>query len=260
MAPSRLRVPRSTLRAAALLVGCIVLVSGPSTAALGTPSSAAAPGDEPTPVDTPAAEPEPSPEFSVDGELTQGGTTTSNPPVFTGTGTPGAAVAIDGAWGSQLGRTTVEPDSTWSITWNKVVMPGQYSGGHVTHNDGRTISTDQYDFTVVDTLGMPFTLGGGMTDGVTTTENPPLMSGTGTPGARIEVQGDWGSFLGRTTVEADGTWEVRWCRVVVNRRYNFTKVIQNDGSWRVQVIKPDFTLNDPTGGAKGDPSAPACQR
>ena len=258
MAPSRLRVPRSTLRTAALLVGCIVLVSGPSTAALGAPSSATAPEDEPTPVETPAAEPEPSPEFSVDGELTQGGTTTSNPPVFTGTGTPGASVAIDGTWGTQLGRTVVEGDGTWSITWNKVVPPATYQGGFITHNDGTTISTDRYDFTLVPDREIPFTLGGGMADGATTTENPPVMTGTGTPGSRIEVQGAWGAFLGRTTVDADGAWTVTWCRTVMNLSYHHVKVIQNDGQWKPQVITANFVLDDPTGGEDGD--SPTCRR
>lgn len=139
-----------------------------------------------------------------------------------------------------------------------MVPPATYTGGFITHNDGTTISTDRYDFTLVIDQEIPFTLGGGMADGATTSENPPVMDGTGTPGARIEVQGNWGALLGRTIVSEGGTWKVTWCRTVVNGTYKHVKVIHNDGRGQPQVIMSNFVLNDPTGGEDGD--SPTCRR
>lgn len=78
-----------------------------------------------------------------------GGTITGTRPVFTGTANPGAVIQIRGAWGTDLGSITADPQGRWSITWPSDYLPARYSGGTVTETvGGKVIRTLPYDFTL----------------------------------------------------------------------------------------------------------------
>lgn len=141
-------------------------------------------------------------------------------PVFTGTGAPGATIEIVTAWKDEVGDTVVRRDGTWSITWDKKLVPGRYSGGSVIQTVGETAPTKvPYDFTVeVDSIA-PLTVTS-PTIGQVVTVSIPTFTGTAQPGARVVIVGLSGDELGRVDeVAAGGSWTITWDKSLLPNRY-----------------------------------------
>ena len=150
------------------------------------------------------------------GEISSGGTTDDNTPTITGKGEPGATVeVIDN--GQPLGTTTVDSAGNWTFTPETPLTDGPHEIT-TTQTDPAGNTSDPSDPLVltVDTTPPAKPEGIGATDNVgpnvgeipsggTTDDTTPTITGTGEPGATVEVI-DNGQPLGTTTVDSAGNW------------------------------------------------------
>jgi hypothetical protein len=125
-------------------------------------------------------------------------------PVFQGRGTPGATVVVKGTYGSVLATTEVKADGTWTVPSAIALATGSYAGTATQTVDGKT-TTAAFRFTVGQNLA-PVTLETPAI-GAEVEDTKPVFTGTGQPGATIEVKGTYGTLLATATVKDDGTWE-----------------------------------------------------
>jgi len=119
-------------------------------------------------------------------------------PTITGTGEPGATVVVS-VDGTEVGTTTVGADGTWSVAVSTALAEGPHTvSASATDTLGNTASTEN-DFTV--DLGTTVTWEQPSVTGDAT----PELSGTGEPGASVEVSID-GAVVGTAIVDAEGNW------------------------------------------------------
>ncbi|WP_285037559.1 hypothetical protein [Plantibacter sp. ME-Dv--P-095] len=173
-----------------------------------------------------------------------GATIEETKPVFTGTAQPGAKVEIRGASGSLLGSVdSVASNGQWSITWNKTVVPGHYSGGTVKQFVGGVERGKfVYDFTIGNTTVAPLLVTSPKV-GETTHETTPVFTGSAQPGAKVEIRGASGTILGSVeSVASNGQWSITWNKTVLPARYSGGTVKQFvNGEERGKFIY-DFTI------------------
>jgi len=143
---------------------------------------------------------------------------------FTGTGTPGAAIALKAHFGLAEYTTTVAYDGTWSI--DRPMNTGRYvfdlvqtaKGGHTSHVDGIELIEAG---TVID---RPFAVTS-PESGSTHKDETVAFTGTGTPGSTITIDPKDPSLQKvTTTVAPNGYWTVN--RYLGGGAYDFD-VIQN---------------------------------
>jgi cysteine-rich repeat protein len=119
-------------------------------------------------------------------------------PTITGTGEVGATVVVS-VDGTEVGTTTVAADGTWSVAVSTALAEGPHTvSASATDTLGNTSSTEN-DFTV--DLGTTVTWEQPSVTGDAT----PELSGTGEPGASVEVSID-GASVGTAIVDAEGNW------------------------------------------------------
>lgn len=165
-------------------------------------------------------------------------------PVFRGTAQPGSRLEIRGVSGDVLGSiASVASDGRWSITWNKTLRPGRYVGGTVRQFVvGAPTQTFIYDFTIEAPNVAPLVVTSPRV-GETITDTVPVFTGTGQPGARIEIRGAWGDVLGFVdAVDASGAWSITWNKGLLPNRYAGGTVKQFVNGIETQVFVYDFTL------------------
>ncbi|MET6678884.1 BapA/Bap/LapF family large adhesin [Citrobacter amalonaticus] len=149
------------------------------------------------------------------GDLTNGQSTNDTRPIITGTGEPGSTINVyDG--NVLLGTATVTEGGSWGYR-----PDGLSQGAHslrvtATDSAGNTGPASANFALTVDTVspGAP-TIGnvqddvgpviGSLSSGQTTNDARPGFTGTGEPGATINIA-DNGVPLASVTVEANGTW------------------------------------------------------
>ncbi len=132
-------------------------------------------------------------------------------PVISGTGEPGASleVLVNGVTQS----TTVNPDGTWSVTFDSADIPtGEYETPVViTTTDAAGNSNSYNDVLEVDTIAPPIaidTVEGDDIINLAEASDGVALSGTGEAGASITVE-----FQGHTrstTVANDGSWSINF--------------------------------------------------
>jgi hypothetical protein len=169
-------------------------------------------------------------------------------PVFTGTAQPGARVEIRGGWGDVLGSVdSVASNGQWSITWNKSVVPGRYSGGTVKQFVGDVErGSFTYDFTVGSSNVAPLVVTSPKV-GATVEERTPVFTGTAQPGAKVEIRGASGSLLGSVdSVASNGVWSIPWNKTVVPGRYSGGTVKQFVNGVERGKFVYDFTIGSAT--------------
>jgi len=171
-----------------------------------------------------------------------GGVLEPGAPVFSGTGQPGALIQVYGAWGSLLGETRVETDATWTLTWNKALTPGTYSGGSVRqYLDGKPFTSVPYDFRV-DWRVAPLVVTSPSV-GAIVLETNPVFTGTAQPGAAIEIRGASGDLLGAVDrVADDGRWTITWNKTLLPARYVGGTVRQFVDGEQTHSVVYDFTV------------------
>lgn len=139
-----------------------------------------------------------------------GETVTVARPVFSGTGHPGATVSVRGSSGKVLAVATVDDTGTWSATSTIELGNGAYVGT-VEQAFGTSTTTDTFRYTVArtpDVPSVPFVVASPATDG-TLVSTTPIFTGTGTPGATVEVRGNSGRVIASATVDATGNWSAQ---------------------------------------------------
>ncbi|MCX9017762.1 Ig-like domain-containing protein, partial [Citrobacter portucalensis] len=193
--------------------------------------------------------------------LANGGSTKSTTPVLSGTGEPGATITVADN-GTTLGRTTVQPDGTWTFTPPNALPEGPHkftaTATDVAGNTG--IPSASFTLTVDNTPPAqpaapiitddvaPVT--GVVTNG-NTNDTTPTFSGTGNVGDLITVYLNGTPPLqGTTTVGADGTWSFTPPAPVTPGTYQVT-LTATDPAGNVSQPSTAITLNIDT-----TPSAP----
>ncbi|WP_344040461.1 choice-of-anchor G family protein, partial [Microbacterium hatanonis] len=167
--------------------------------------------------------PDPGEEFTVDG------VDDTTDVVVTGTGQPGATVTV------VLEGTDLEEDAlvlengTWTVTFEDVEV-GDYTAVATQDVDG---SEAEVDFSVVAEI-TPVAIvspddGEEITVEATGDTTTVTVSGTGEPGAEVEVELDGVVGVETATVLEDGTWEVTFQDVEVGD-YTATATQDADGS------------------------------
>ncbi|HFZ8996759.1 TPA: BapA/Bap/LapF family large adhesin [Citrobacter freundii] len=150
---------------------------------------------------------------AIQGELKDGQTTDDTQPQITGTGEQGATMTlyVDGA--PVASGIAVQPDGTWTYTLTTDLAEGAHSF-YVIDNDNHTSAT--VNITVVLTLPTQPAIDavtvtddvapgiGALTNGQTTNDARPTLSGTGTNGETISIY-DGGNLLNQVVV-ANGVW------------------------------------------------------
>jgi hypothetical protein len=188
--------------------------------------SSVAPSDAPVVVTSPA----------------EGSTSTSPRPVFSGTGAPGATITVKDEDGKTIGSTTAGPDGTWSVTPTADLPNGttNVTVSQTTPN-GTTSTNVSFDQKVAAPV-IPVTVNAPAINAVVSTTTP-TFSGTGEPGATIEVKGSSGKVIASTTVKPDGTWSVQSSLVLTDGAYVATAV-QTAGS-NVTQAPIRYTIKSP---------------
>jgi hypothetical protein len=172
-----------------------------------------------------------------------GGSLVPGAPVFSGSGQAGAKVEVVTAWQDRVGDTIVKQDGSWSITWNKALVPGHYVGGSVIQTvEGKAPTRVPYDFFVVRDEVAPLTVTSPRI-GQTISDSVPTFTGTAQPGARVVIVGVSGDELGRVDeVAASGSWTITWDKSLLPNRYVGGTVKQYVGGVERGSFTYDFTI------------------
>ncbi|MBA1193086.1 BapA prefix-like domain-containing protein [Pseudomonas entomophila] len=154
---------------------------------------------------------------------------------LSGIGQPGATVTIRGADGSVLGTAVVAADGTFAVTLATAQLNGETLTAVQADADGATSPSASYTAADVTAPQAPGALQLAA-DGVT-------LTGTGEPGATVNVRDASGTLLGSAIVAADGTFSVTLSSAQLNGQT--LSVTQNDGagnaSAAVEVQATDVT-------------------
>ncbi|WP_235734866.1 Ig-like domain-containing protein [Nocardioides alcanivorans] len=133
------------------------------------------------------------------------GSTTANPtPTVTGTGEPGATVAVE-VDGNLVGSPIVDSSGNWELTLTTPLAPGPHTIT-VTQTDeaGNTSDADSVDFTV-GAATVADTVITSPADGDQIADATPEITGTGEPGTDVTVTIDDGDPV-TVPVDQDGNW------------------------------------------------------
>ncbi|BBV29645.1 BapA/Bap/LapF family large adhesin [Citrobacter werkmanii] len=183
--------------------------------------------------------------------LTNGQLTNDALPTLNGKGEIGAIITIRDN-GSDLGTTQVDASGNWSFTPETPLGQGQHiftavatdrAGNTGGVSSSFTIELDSIapSIPVISTVQdntAPTT--GPITNGQTTNESRPALSGTGEIGATITVLSD-GLPIGTTTVGANGTWSLTPTDALSNGPHTLT-VTATDSAGNTSLPSNGFAL------------------
>ncbi|MFO0710169.1 MAG: Ig-like domain-containing protein [Sandaracinus sp.] len=124
-------------------------------------------------------------------------------PTFTGSANPGATVTVSVA-GVVLGTTMTDASGHWSFTPSTAMAEGPQVVTASATDDLGNVTTDTTNLTIDAATYVAIT---GPTEGSTTMDTTPTITGTGEPGAMVDVIVDE-AVVGTVTVAADGTWSL----------------------------------------------------
>ncbi|WAC66772.1 Ig-like domain-containing protein [Agrococcus sp. SL85] len=127
-------------------------------------------------------------------------------PLVSGTGEAGAtvALAIDG---EPVGESVVAEDGTWSVPVVAPLADGEHLAEAIQTVEGGTASGSDRSAFEVDTVAPAAPTIVSPAEGAVLADTTPPISGTGEPGARVEVRLD-GEAIGTAIVDAAGSWAV----------------------------------------------------
>jgi hypothetical protein len=126
-------------------------------------------------------------------------------PTVSGTGDPGATVqvAIDGT--EVADDVPVDEDGTWSVDLATPLAEGDHVATATQTDPAGNVSPADSNAFAVDTTAPAAPVITGPADGSTITDTTPTITGTGEPGAEVEVTID-GDVIGTATVTPEGIW------------------------------------------------------
>ncbi|NYG57905.1 hypothetical protein BJ980_000828 [Nocardioides daedukensis] len=183
-----------------------------------------------------------------------GSSTNDNTPLVTGTGEAGAEVevSIDGA---VVGTATVATDGTWELQLADALADGDHTVTAVqTDAAGNESQPAQSDFQV-DTAAPAAPAITAPADGSSISDPTPVITGTGEPGADVEVTLD-GSVLGTVQVGPDGSWSIPVGTALTEGAHTVIAVQTDEAGNESAPAEADFTL-DTTAPAAPVITAPA---
>ncbi|WP_419420274.1 Ig-like domain-containing protein [Legionella sp. D16C41] len=126
-------------------------------------------------------------------------------PPISGTGEAGTTVIVRDSNNTILGKTKVEDNGNWTITPNLTV--GTYTIRATQANaEDESVPSVPILFTVTDTIAPAAPVITAPTNGSTTNDPTPTISGTGESGATVTVTEGTSTVLGTALVDSGGTW------------------------------------------------------
>ncbi len=154
-------------------------------------------------------------------------TTIVNPPIFVGTGEPGAKIEITDDKGTLICTTTVDESGDWTCAPTSPLPEGEQTV-NVTQidpagNKGEPTPV-KIDATKPATVTYPIS-------GTVTVNNRPTFIGTGEPGTTVTITDASGDEICSTTVGTDGDWTCT------------SSLLLPDGEQTVSVVVTDLEGN-----------------
>ncbi|MEI9855708.1 Ig-like domain-containing protein [Enterobacter mori] len=188
---------------------------------------------------------------SVTGSLSQNAVTDDTRPQIGGTAKAGSTVTImDGS--NVLGTTTAGADGTWSFTPSVDLGRGEHSFtatakdpmGNESSSSSWTVTIDT-DAPVKPTIDAALddvgTVQGALSDGSSTDDPTPTLSGKAEAGSTVKIY-DQNGLLGEVTAKADGTWSFSPVAKLPEGEYRF-HVTATDKAGNTSAASDDFVLN-----------------
>jgi MYXO-CTERM domain-containing protein len=149
--------------------------------------------------------------FIVDGSTTvdfrqpvEGSTTGDTTPELSGTGEPGASIAIQ-IDGMMVGTVLVDAEGNWTFQVATALTDGPHTVRVTATDAAGNTATDMGTFNVDGSIPALEIRAPG--DNTTTSDTTPTISGTTEPGLTVTVTLD-GAVLGTVVAGADGSWEL----------------------------------------------------
>lgn len=176
-------------------------------------------------------------------------------PTISGTTEPGASVVVS-VDGTEIGTVTADGAGNWSIMVTTALTEGPHSASASATDTLGNMASAESDFTV--DLGTRVTWEQPSVTGDAT----PELSGTGEPGATVEVSID-GSVVGSSLVDAEGNWTlvvgpltdgVHDVSVVATDDAGNTAT--DDGSFLVDLDAPAVEIANPADGSTTSDTTP----
>jgi LPXTG-motif cell wall-anchored protein len=147
------------------------------------------------------------PDVPVITEPADGSTTADSTPTISGTAEPGSTVTVTDAEGTELGTATTNPQGDWTFA-SVELEDGTYTITAVASDEAGNDSDGSEPVTfTVDTEVPAAPVITGPDDGSTITDTTPTITGTGEPGATVEVSID-GTVVGTAPVNTNGVWTI----------------------------------------------------
>ncbi|NTZ39892.1 hypothetical protein EXW94_19740 [Enterobacter sp. JMULE2] len=188
---------------------------------------------------------------SVTGSLSQNAVTDDTRPQISGTAKAGSTVTImDGS--NVLGTTTAGADGTWSFTPSVDLGRGEHSFtatakdpmGNESSSSSWTVTIDT-DAPVKPTIDAALddvgTVQGALSDGSSTDDPTPTLSGKAEAGSTVKIY-DQNGLLGEVTAKADGTWSFSPVAKLPEGEHRF-HVTATDKAGNTSAASDDFVLN-----------------
>ncbi|MEE4406729.1 Ig-like domain-containing protein [Enterobacter mori] len=188
---------------------------------------------------------------SVTGSLSQNAVTDDTRPQIGGTAKAGSTVTImDGS--NVLGTTTAGADGTWSFTPSVDLGRGEHSFtatakdpmGNESSSSSWTVTIDT-DAPVKPTIDAALddvgTVQGALSDGSSTDDPTPTLSGKAEAGSTVKIY-DQNGLLGEVTAKADGTWSFSPTAKLPEGEHRF-HVTATDKAGNTSAASDDFVLN-----------------
>ncbi|WP_430493318.1 Ig-like domain-containing protein [Enterobacter mori] len=188
---------------------------------------------------------------SVTGSLSQNAVTDDTRPQISGTAKAGSTVTImDGS--NVLGTTTAGADGTWSFTPSVDLGRGEHSFtatakdpmGNESSSSSWTVTIDT-DAPVKPTIDAALddvgTVQGALSDGSSTDDPTPTLSGKAEAGSTVKIY-DQNGLLGEVTAKADGTWSFSPTAKLPEGEHRF-HVTATDKAGNTSAASDDFVLN-----------------
>ncbi|MCE0813785.1 BapA/Bap/LapF family large adhesin [Buttiauxella sp. S04-F03] len=189
---------------------------------------------------------------TVKGELAQDNATDDTRPQVSGTGDVGSTITLyDGT--TPVGSATIGTDGKWSITPTQPLSEGPHTLNAIaTDAAGNASPAASYNLTVDTTApGAPLIISAQgeianqsapLVNGGSTQNGTPTLTGSGEPGATINIYDNGGTTpIGTVTVPAGGTWTFTPSPALSETSHTLTAVA-TDPAGNVGLPSAGFTL------------------
>ncbi|MEU6134591.1 Ig-like domain-containing protein [Nocardioides sp. NPDC047086] len=181
------------------------------------------------------------PEAPVIESPADGSSINDSTPTITGTGEPGATVEVS-MDGAVIGTATVDADGSWSLPTTDALADGEHTVSAIQTDEAGNVSPADSNTFTIDTAAPEAPVIESPADGSTISDSTPAITGTGEPGATVEVSMD-GAVIGTATVDADGSWSLPTTDALADGEHTVSAV-QTDAAGNVSPADSNtFTID-----------------